>query len=176
MRIHMLTSLAALTAALSLAACSGKPPKSLEEIPGVVKINDPNFSAAMGTLVVDVKSESLQEFKSDSAGTLRKIKRHFPAELDKYKKIWVFGSTTLVDKYGNQSLERTVGAEWPTEELKKAHLEDNKITDWGVLNLASDVRRFNRVGGQMFVEYCKDESNQKYATSFCMLYVSKYMH
>ena len=176
MRIRMLTTLAALTAALSLSACSEKPPKSLEEIPGVVKINDPNFSAAMGTLVIDIKAERFYRFSVDAVDTLRKVKLYFPSELDRYKKIWVFGTSSLVDKYGNQSSHRTVGIEWPTEELKKAHLEEKKLVTWDVLNLASDVRRFNRAGDEMFIEYCKEENSQKYAASFYMLYVNKYMH
>lgn len=158
------------------AGCSKSPPKTLEEIGGgVLKINDTAFMAPTGTMTVDIEANTtLTSFTYKADKVLRDLKQHFPGELDKYKKIWVFGTTKLVDKYGNNSSDRTVGIEWPTDELKKANLASDTLTTWQVLNLASEVRGFQGVGHDMFQEYCKEESNQKYARPFCTLYVAKY--
>ncbi len=161
---------------IALAGCSKSPPKTLEEIGGgVLKINDTAFMAPMGTMTVDIEADtSLASFTYKADKVLRDMKQHFPGELEKYKKIWVFGTTKLVDKYGNKLSERTVGIEWPTDELRKANLASDTLTTWQVLNLASEVRGFQGVGHDMFLEYCKEENNQKYARQFCTLYVAKY--
>jgi hypothetical protein len=158
-----------------LAACSKAPEKLEDAGHGILKISDSHVAAGKDTMIIDVKANtSLWGFASDSEAIFKDFKQYFPAALDKYEKIWVFANADLVDNYGNKSVDRTFGIEWPTAEIKRAHIGSDSFTLFGLLNLASDVRGFNRVGHDEIIAYCKDEANLKYTRQFCALYLVNY--
>lgn len=155
-------------------AASAETQKTASGIDGVIKVNDPGFSAPADTMIIDVKANSLWSLATDSHGIFKQIKEDFPAELDGYRKIWMFANSDLVDKYGNKSVDRTMGIEWPTAELKQANFESSSFLQFNLLNLASDVRGFDRAGHEEFIEYCKDEDKLNFTRQFCALYLLKY--
>lgn len=82
-----------------------------------------------------------------------------------FKKVTFLVRTPTQDQMGNEGDQLGMKVTYELAPFAKAKWSN--MTAWNMANLPEDVY-FKRFGLEGAIEYCKDEDNAKYATSFCL--------
>ncbi|UTH73957.1 hypothetical protein [Chromobacterium sp. IIBBL 290-4] len=164
----------ALLVALSISACGGEsptPPKDVKDIDSkITKVDQAKVdgkSVMRVTMKLNGLSASADVFSagSEMLNISKEIVKYFPKQAgDEVHFVLV---ADLVDKYGNKSEAGVLEIPYATNELKKINFESSSFTGWNLLNLSQEVTLLHPVGREFIREFCKDESNAKYADTFC---------
>jgi hypothetical protein len=155
---------------LSLSACSEEPPKSLNDvdnsITNIQETQDQEGKSLKITLKsLNLSAESDMRLASSSMLKITKaIATSFPTKDDR---IVFLLNSALRDKYGKESRQNIVEIPFSTEDVMKINFQSDNFTEWDLLNLSQKPRLLHPAGSEYFIEYCKDETNIKYATDFC---------
>ncbi len=166
--------LSALTIALSISACGGdrpEPPKAIKDIdPKIIQVDQAKVdgkSVLKVTLKLNGLSPSTDMFSAGSGmlNVTKGVLKYFPDQAsDEVHFVLVAG---LVDRYGNKSQADVIEIPYLTSDLKKINFESNSFSEWGLLNLSQETKILHPVGREFIREFCNEESNAKYADTFC---------
>ena len=110
-----------------------------------------------------ITSERLYFFEmgTDIKEALQKIAGSGTANLNK---IVFFLHVPTRDKFGNEASTLAVKVFYSMETVKKINFEN--IYEWDLLNLADDYQ-FKRIGRELGLAYCQDNTNLKNTRKFC---------
>lgn len=157
---------------LALAACGDEPPKTIKEIDShILKVEESKDGGNTSLRVIwELPGMSASSDMTSATFGMEKIVKgivtYFPnQQADEIRFVLNAG---LVDHYGNKSRADVVEVPFQMTEIRKINFASDSFTQWDLLNLSGDTRTPHPVGLEFITEYCKEESNAKYARDFCL--------
>lgn len=157
---------------LVLSACGDQPPKTIKDIDShILSVDEAKDGGKTELRVVwKLAGMSAEADMSNAAFGIGRILKgmatHFPnQQVDEVRFVLNAG---LVDRYGNESRSDVYEIPFAMSEIRKVNFASEGFTHWALLNLSEQPKVLHPTGMAFITAYCKDESNAKYATEFCL--------
>lgn len=168
----MKKKLLGLCLAALLAGCGEDVPKNIQETSrDITKVSE-TVSDNQKLLVIDVtpssgNSNAIFFFHATENinKVLAKIIQYFPNQTA--QRIDFIISTALSDKYGNTKVFPVLRLSFDMDVVRKINFKNSNFSSWDLLLLANPVDYLHPAGRNIVADYCRDESNSKFAGEFC---------